>query len=161
MDWNLMWYVLAVVLALVGVAGLIVPVLPGVPLLFAGMLLAAWADGFEHLSWPTLTVLGVLTLLSVAIDVLASVFGARRVGASRLALVGALIGGLAGVLFMPIGLFAGPFAGALAGELVSSRHVGKATKVGVGTSLGILVGMALKLALAAAMFGVFALAWWV
>jgi len=161
MDWNWIWYVLAAVLALVGVGGLIVPVLPGVPLLFAGMLLAAWADGFAHIGWPTLSVLGALTLLSVVIDMLASVFGAQRVGASRLALVGALVGGLVGVLFMPVGLFAGPFAGALAGELISSRQVGKATKVGLGTSLGILVGMALKLALAAAMFGVFALAWWV
>jgi len=160
-EFHFLWYALALVLALIGLAGLIVPAVPGVPLVFAGMLLAAWADGFERIGAFVLIVLGALTLVSVVIDVLSSVLGAQRVGASRLALVGAFVGGLAGMFFLPLGLFIGPFAGALAGEWLYTRKLGKAAKVGVGTSVGILIGMTLKLALTVAMLGVFALAWWI
>jgi len=161
MEWNILWYVLALVLAFIGLVGLVIPAVPGVPLVFAGMLLAAWVDGFEHIGTLVLVVLGMLTLASVVIDVLSSVFGAQRVGASRLALLGAFVGTLAGMFFLPWGLFIGPFAGATTGEYLYSRKPGKAARVGVGTSLGIALGMALKLALTVVMFGVFALAWWI
>jgi uncharacterized protein len=107
-----------------------------------------------------LTVLGLLTVLSIIVDVLSSALGAKGVGASRKAMVGAVIGSLAGLVFMPWGLLLGPFVGALAGEYLHSRQLGLATKVGVATWLGILIGTALKLGLAVAMLGLFALAWW-
>jgi hypothetical protein len=157
-------YVLAALLVLVGLAGIVLPALPGVPLVFAGLLVAAWADGFQHIGVPTLVVLGLLTLVSLSVDIWATAVGARRVGASRLALLGALIGTFAGMFAVPIGLFVGPFAGAAIGELVSLRRldragIGQATRVGVGTWLGIVLGVALKLMLAFAMLGLFALAW--
>jgi hypothetical protein len=157
-------YVLAILLVLVGLAGIVLPALPGVPLVFAGLLVAAWADGFQHIGVPTLVVLGLLTVVSLSVDVWATAVGARRVGASRLALLGAVIGTLAGVFFAPIGLFVGPFAGAALGELASLRRLdhaglGQATRVGLGTWLGIVLGVALKLMLAFAMLGLFALAW--
>jgi uncharacterized protein YqgC (DUF456 family) len=157
-----LYYALAVVLVLVGIAGVILPALPGLPLVFAGMLLAAWAGDFQKISWITLVVLGVLTVLSLAVDFFATMMGAKRVGASRKALLGAVVGTFAG-LFLggPIGLFAGPFIGALLGELWHSRELGKATKVGLGTWLGILLGTVLKLGLAFAMLGLFAFAWFV
>ena len=92
MDAQSIWYALAIVLVLVGLAGIILPALPGLPLMFAGMLLAAWAGGFEQVGGWTLLVLAVLTLVSVGVDFLASAAGARRVGASRLAVIGALVG---------------------------------------------------------------------
>ncbi|MGN6513777.1 MAG: DUF456 domain-containing protein [Lysobacteraceae bacterium] len=157
-------YVIAAVLVLVGVAGIVLPALPGVPLVFAGMLLAAWADGFHRIGAATLVVLGALTLLSLGADFWATAVGAKRVGASRLAIAGALLGMLAGFWFGPIGLFAGPFAGAALGELVTLRRLdgdglGRATRVGFGTWLGIVLGVALKLMLAFAMLGLFAWAW--
>jgi uncharacterized protein YqgC (DUF456 family) len=157
-----LYYALAVVLVLVGIAGVILPALPGLPLVFAGMLLAAWAGDFQKISWITLVVLGVLTVLSLAVDFFATMMGAKRVGASRKALLGAVVGTFAG-LFLggPIGLFAGPFIGALLGELWHSRELSKATKVGLGTWLGILLGTVLKLGLAFAMLGLFAFAWFV
>ena len=162
MEIQSLYYALAVVLVLVGIAGVILPALPGLPLVFAGMLLAAWAGDFHEISWITLVVLGLLTVLSLAVDFFATMMGAKRVGASRKALLGAVIGTFAG-LFLggPIGLFAGPFIGALLGELWHSRELGKATKVGFGTWLGIVLGVALKLGLAVAMLGVFAIAWFV
>lgn len=162
MEIQSLYYALAVVLVLVGIAGVILPALPGLPLVFAGMLLAAWTGDFQKIGWVTLVVLGVFTVLSLAVDFFATMMGAKRVGASRKALLGAVVGTVAG-LFLggPIGLFAGPFIGALLGELWHSRELGKATKVGLGTWLGILLGTVLKLGLAFAMLGLFAFAWFV
>ncbi len=159
MDYSFILYLLAVVLVLVGIAGVILPALPGIPLVFAGLLLAAWADDFVHVGWLPLTVLGLLTLLSFAVDILATVVGAQRVGASRKALWGTFLGSIVGVFFMPIGLFVGPLAGALLGEYWHTRELGRSTKVGLATWLGILLGFALKLALVIAMLGLFAFAW--
>ena len=159
MDIHTLYYALAVVLILVGIAGVILPALPGLPLVFAGMLLAAWAGDFQQIGWVTLVVLGLLTALSFAVDIFATAMGAQRVGASRKALVGAVLGTFAGLFFMPIGLFVGPFAGALLGELRHGRELRQATKVGLGTWLGIVLGIVLKLGLAFAMVGLFVFAW--
>jgi uncharacterized protein YqgC (DUF456 family) len=156
-----LYYALAVILVLVGIAGVILPALPGLPLVFAGMLLAAWAGDFQQIGWVTLVILGLLTLLSVAVDFFATLVGAKRVGASKKALLGAVLGTFAGLFFGPIGLFAGPFVGALLGELWHGREIGQAAKVGLGTWLGILLGTVLKLGLAFAMLGLFAFAWFV
>ena len=159
------FYVLAALLVLVGLAGTVLPALPGLPLVFAGMLLAAWTGDFQQVGWPMLAVLGVLTLLSMVIDLWATALGAKRVGASRLAIAGAMLGTVAGLFFGPLGLLLGPFAGALGGELLNrrslqQRDLGDAAKIGFGTWLGILFGTVLKLALAFTMLGLFALAWW-
>jgi uncharacterized protein YqgC (DUF456 family) len=159
LDPQSLYYVLAVVLILVGIAGVVLPALPGLPLVFVGMLLAAWAGDFQQIGWGILVVLGLLTLLSVGVDVFATLIGAKRVGASRKALLGAVLGTFAGLFFGPIGLFAGPFVGALLGELWHGRELGQATKVGLGTWLGIVVGVVLKLGLAFAMLGLFLFAW--
>lgn len=161
MDYSFILYLLAALLVIVGIAGVVLPALPGIPLVFAGLLVAAWTDGFARVGWLPLVVLGVLTAISIVVDVLSTTLGAQRLGASRLALVGSLVGTVVGLFFMPIGLFAGPFVGALLGEYIHSRQLGRATRIGIGTWLGIVLGVALKLGLAVAMLGVFALAWFV
>lgn len=161
MELQAVYYVLAGILILVGIAGTVLPALPGLPLVFAGMLLAAWAGDFREVGWLPLVVLGLLTLLSLGIDLLATSIGAKRVGASKLAVAGALLGTFAGLFFGPLGLFAGPFVGALGGELIHGREVRRAAKVGFGTWLGIVFGVVLKLGLAFAMLGLFAFAWFV
>lgn len=158
-------YIIAAILVLVGLAGIILPALPGIPLIFAGMLLAAWTDGFDKVGVGLLVALGVLTLLSVAVDFWAAAVGAKRVGASKLAIIGAVVGTFAGLFFGPLGLFVGPFAGAVAGQLLHGRRLdpdgmGLAARVGFGTWLGIVFGIALKLMLAFAMLGLFAWGWW-
>lgn len=158
MDWTVLWYVLAAVLILIGLAGTVLPALPGLPVVFAGMWLAAWAGGFERIGAWTLSALGMLTLLSVLIDLLASVLGAQRVGASRHGIVGAALGVLAGLPFGLPGIVLGPFAGAVAGELLHVRDLRRAGRVGMATWIGMVVGAALKLALAFMMLGIFVLA---
>lgn len=165
MDQQTLFYILAAVLIIVGLLGTILPALPGLPLVFGGMLLAAWANGFEAISGWTVAVLGVLTLFSFLIDFASTAFGAKRVGASRKAVIGAVIGMTVGLFFGPLGIFIGPFAGALIGELLHLRKLdgsglGQATKVGLGTWFGVLLGVVLKLTLAFAMIGLFVLAWY-
>ncbi|MDI9240206.1 DUF456 domain-containing protein [Lysobacter sp. LF1] len=160
MDLQALYYVLAGILILVGIAGTVLPALPGLPLVFIGMLLAAWAGDFQRVGWIPLVVLGLLTVLSLGIDLLATSLGAKRVGASRLAVTGALLGTLAGLFFGLVGLFVGPFVGALVGELIHGREVRRAATVGFGTWLGIALGVVLKIGLAFAMLGLFAFAWW-
>src|SRR5690606_35734751 len=138
----------------------LLPALPGVPLVFAGLLLSAWADGFDRVGWVPLTLLGGLTLLSVLVDIASSALGAKGLGASRLAMAGAVLGSLLSLLMLPWGVHAGPFIGALAGEYLHSCCLGLASKVGLATFLGLVIAVALKLGLDMAMLGIFALAWW-
>jgi uncharacterized protein len=152
------YFVLAAVLILVGFAGAVLPALPGVPIVFAGMFLAAWADHFQHVGAFTLILLGVLCVIAMLIDFVAGMLGAKRVGASPRALWGATIGTLVGLFFGIPGLLLGPFVGAVAGELTAGSHVHHATRVGVGTWLGLLFGTLAKLALCFTMLGIFLIA---
>lgn len=158
MTSQFVFYALAAALILVGLAGTILPALPGVPLVFAGMFIAAWAGDFVHIGWPTLTILGILCILAVLIDFIAGVLGAKKVGASRWALIGAAIGTVVGLFAGIVGLLLGPFIGALLGELIAGSNLRRSTIVGVGAWLGFLFGTLAKIALCFTMLGVFALA---
>ena len=155
MDINLLWYVVAAVLILVGIAGAVVPALPGVPLVFAGMWLAASVGGYSLIGTPTLILLGILAGLAVLIDFVAGILGARHVAASRRALWGAMIGTFVGMFFGLAGLLLGPFIGALLGEASAGGTVRRSTEVGVATWVGLLFGTVAKVGLSFTMLGVF------
>lgn len=152
-------WVAAVAFILVGFAGTVLPALPGTPLVFVGLLLAAWADGFTKVGWFPLTLLALLTAASLAVDFFASSLGAKKVGASRLAIAGSFVGAFVGLFFGLPGLFLGPFLGAVAGEYFTLRSWERAGKVGLATWLGILFGAAAKIALAFTMLGLFIFAY--
>jgi uncharacterized protein len=149
------WWVLAIALIVAGVIGTVLPVLPGAVLVFGGMLLAAWIDGFQRVGWITLVILGVLTLLVFVVDVVAGLLGAKRVGASRLALVGATIGTVVGLFFGFAGVVIGPFVGAVVGEVIARGQLAPAARVGLATWVGLVAGALAKLALVLIMVGVF------
>lgn len=155
----LAYHVIAVLLVIAGLAGTVLPVLPGVGLVFGGLLLAAWADDFQRVGAVTLVVLGLLTALAVAADFIASALGAKRLGASPRAVAGATVGAIVGIFFGLPGLVLGPFVGAVAGELSANRQLLHAGRAGLGTWLGLLLGSVAKLTLAFLMLGVFATAW--
>ena len=155
-----LWYWLAAILMIIaGIAGTILPALPGPPLVFGGLLLAAWIDGFQKVGVATMVVLGVVTVVAAVIDLIAGVYGAKRVGASRAALVGASLGTVLGFFFGVPGLVFGPFAGALAGELLARGSASRAGRVAVATWIGLAIAVAIKLALVCAMIGLFVLAY--
>ncbi len=157
-DWSLALWPLAALLVVAGVGGLVLPALPGAPLLFAGLFVAAWAEGFSYVGTGTLVLLGVMAALTYAVDFAATALGARRFGASGRAIAGAALGALLGLFFAPIGIFVGPFLGAVLGELSHRRTLPEAGRAGLGATLGLLLGAAAKLALAFSMIGVFCFA---
>jgi uncharacterized protein len=152
-------WVLAVILVIAGILGTVLPVLPGPLLVFAGLLLAAGIDGFRKVGWLPLLALGFLTALSFVVDFVATRAGAKKAGASRQAVIGAAIGTIAGMFFGIAGIFAGPFLGAAFGEFLARRNLVRAGQVGYGTLTGLVLGAAMKIALALAMVGVFVAAY--
>jgi uncharacterized protein len=161
MEGNLWMWLLATLLVVVGLAGAVLPALPGVPLVFGGLIVAAWADDFQRVGWVVLTLLGLLTLFSFAIDFAATALGAKRVGATRLAVIGAAVGTVFGIFLGIPGLILGPFAGAVAGEMLSHGEWRKATQAGVATWIGLLFGTLAKLALVFTMLGIFVFAYFI
>lgn len=150
---------LGAILVIAGIAGTVLPLLPGVPLVFAGLLLAAWGDGFERVGWPSLVVLGLLTVAAEVLDWVAGAWGARRMRASRVAIVGAAVGTLIGFFFGLPGLILGPFVGAVVGEWIMLRDWRRAGSVGFGTWLGLILATAAKMTIVFAMVGLFTLMW--
>jgi uncharacterized protein YqgC (DUF456 family) len=150
-----LYYVLAVVLVVIGLAGTVLPVIPGALLVFAGLFVAAWAEGFARVGALGLTIIGVLGALSFVADFVASLLGAKRVGASPQALVGAAVGGGVGLFFSLPGMILGPFVGAVAGEFLARRRLVQAGKVGLGTWLGLVAAAVLKVIIAFMMIATF------
>ena len=149
------WWLIAVLLILIGVIGSFLPAVPGVILVFGGMLLGAWIGGFRRIGWVTLAVLGVLAGLALLGDLLGGLIGAKRVGASRAALFGAALGGLVGIFFGLAGALLGPFLGAVAGELLSRGHLWQAARVGTGTWVGLALSLVFRIIIVFAMLAVF------
>jgi len=144
-----------VAMIVVGVVGTVLPALPGVPLIFAGVLLAAWAEDFQRIGGWTLGVLAVLALVGLVVDYVAASMSAQRAGASRQGIIGAAIGTVAGIFTGLLGLVFMPLVGAAIGEFIAHRDALRAGKVGVATWIGLLVATAIKIAVAFTMIGVF------
>lgn len=155
---DLALYLLAALLILGGLAGAVVPILPGIPMLFGGIWLAAAVNDYQHLGLWWLLAIGALGVLGVAVDFVAGALGAKRVGASARALWGAGAGTLLGMFFGIPGLIFGPFAGALLGELASGTSVLRSAHVGAATWLGLLFGTLAKLVISCVMLGLFGIA---
>lgn len=142
----------------IGLVGVVMPALPGHVLILAGLVVAAWADGFTHISPWTLAVIAVVAIASYAIDFVSAAVTTKRLGASRDAMIGAAFGTLGGLFFGLPGLIAGPFVGAVIGELIASRNLQRAGRAGVAATIGFAIGTALKVAFAFVMIAIFAAA---
>jgi len=161
-----------VVLIVVGIAGTVLPVLPGTVLVIAGIVWGAWLDGFTRVPVWVVVVCAVLGALAFATDYVAAAMGAKQVRASAWAVTGAAIGTVAGIFTGFIGLLFMPLVGAMAGEWFAQRqktavhvvddaqHHTRALKVGVATWIGMMIGTAVKLALTFVMVGAFLTAYW-
>lgn len=150
-------YSLAALLVIAGLAGTMLPIIPGLPLMFGGLLLAAWLDNFNHLGAISLIIMALLTALGLVIDFFAGLLGAKASGASSQALWGAFIGGIVGMFFGLAGVLLGPLVGAVIGEFIARKDAFQAGKVGIGTFIGFIVGAVAKVACAFAMLATAAL----
>lgn len=146
--------ILTVLLALLGVLGTFLPVLPGTPLIVVGALIYGYSTQFTALTIRDLLILGGLSLFAEGVDYLFSLIGAKKFGASKAGLFGGMIGVFIGLLTMgPVGIFVGPFLGAIVAELIVGRPVEQAIRVGVGSLIGVLGGMVMTFLISLVMAG--------
>lgn len=155
MDWNILGWIISALFVVLGLAGTILPALPGVPLLFVGLLAGAWTENFVHIGTWTLVILGALAAAAVLIDTVAAALGAKRAGATHRAFWGATVGAIVGIFFGLPGMLFGPFLGAVLAELSGGSHWHQAGRAGVGTWVGMVLGTAANLAIAFLMLGIF------
>jgi uncharacterized protein len=151
---------LAAAVIVVGLLGAIVPVLPGIPLIFAGIWLIAGVDGYHHLGLGWLLGIAAVGAVGLVVDLLAGALGAKRMGASSRAVWGALIGTLIGLFFGIPGLLIGPFFGAVLGELSAGHSVLRSAHAGVSAWVGLMFGTIIKLVSSLMMVALFGVGWW-
>jgi len=142
-------------MVVVGLVGIVMPALPGHMLILGGLGLAAWADGFRHVSGWTLGVIAAVAIASYGIDFVAAAVSTKKLGASTRAMAGAALGTLGGFFFGLPGLIAGPFVGAVVGELTATRDIRQAGRAGVAATIGFAIGTAVKVAFAFVMIAIF------
>jgi uncharacterized protein len=148
-------WVIAILLVVAGVIGVILPALPGTVLIMAGLVLAAWVDGFTRVGPWTLVVIGVIGAASYLVDFAAAALGARKLGASPRAMVGAGLGTILGLFLGLPGIIIGPFIGAVIGELTVNRNLTQAGKAGVAAWIGFAIGTAVKVGMVFLMLAIF------
>jgi hypothetical protein len=147
---------ITVVLMIVGLAGSVLPMLPGAPLILLGAFIYAWYTNFTVVTWAVLIVLLALMLLSQLLEYVASMIGAKKFGASRWGIAGAFCGGFIGLFLGGIaGIIIGPFLGALLFELFYGKTIKASLQIGLGTVVGFVGGAIGKFIIALTMIGIF------
>jgi uncharacterized protein YqgC (DUF456 family) len=156
-DQSLILWITGALLVVTGLSGMLLPIVPGAPLLFLGLLFGAWAEDFRFIGVWTLLILAGMAALTYLVEFAASILGVKKYGGSGRAMVGAAIGGIAGLFLGIPGILLGPFVGAVIGELSLQRSMDQASRAGFGTVVGLALGVAGKLAIGIAMIGLFLL----
>lgn len=156
-DQTLILWIIGAVCTVTGLSGLLLPVVPGAPILFLGLLFGAWAEDFQYIGVWTLLILAGMAGLTYVVEFAASILGVRKFGGSRRAMAGAVLGGVVGLFLGIPGILLGPFVGAVIGELSLQRSLDQASRAGFGTVVGLAIGVAGKLAIGIAMIGLFVL----
>ena len=154
MEITLLW-VLCVALIAVGLAGTVLPVLPGTVLVWGGIVLGAWIDDFTRVSVTSVVVISVMGVLAWALDYVAGLMGAKKAGASKQALVGAAVGTVAGLFMGLVGVLFMPLVGAAVGEYLAQKDHARAARVGVATWIGMMLGLIAKVVISFIMVGIF------
>lgn len=155
-DWSSAGLItLSLLLIMAGMIGMVLPAIPGPPILLLGLFTAAWSEDFAYVGTGTMIVLVILCVLAVALDFIAGALGTKRAGASREAVIGSLVGAFLGLFILPIGLIIGPFLGAMLGELSTGRPWQQASRAGWGATIGMLLGIVAKLVIGLMMIMLF------
>ena len=156
-DQSSILWIIGAILTVTGLSGLLLPIVPGAPVLFLGLLLGAWAENFHYIGPWSLLILAVMMAMTYVVEFAASVLGVKKYGGSRRAMAGAALGGIVGIFLGVPGILLGPFVGAVIGELSLQRTLDEASRAGFGTVVGLAIGLAGKFAIGIAMIGLFLL----
>jgi uncharacterized protein YqgC (DUF456 family) len=147
---------IAIILIMIGIGGTLLPLIPGIPLIFVSIAAYGWYEGFHLITPRYLVVMAGLTVLSLVADYLATALGAKFYGSSRAGIIGAVLGGIFGLfIFPPLGILVGPWVGAVAGELTQGKKWESALQSGAGSIIGLFSGIALKVILGIVMLASF------
>lgn len=151
---------LSILTMAVGLAGTVIPMLPGIPLIYLGYIIYGIATSWQNYGQNAMIFWGVITVLTVLLDYYAGALGAKKYGASKAGVWGAIIGGILGIIFLGfIGIIVGPILGALAAELLAGKTLKEALKSGWGSFIGFLAGSLFKVIIGFIMIGTFI--WWI
>jgi uncharacterized protein YqgC (DUF456 family) len=158
MDWIIL--TLAIILFVLGIIGCFLPVLPGPPISFAGMIVLHFSDKFGGYSTTFLLAFGLLALTVQVLDYIVPAWGTKKFGGTKYGSWGSIIGLVFGVFVLPsiivlgpfglFGIILGPFFGALVGELIGGQNSDRAFKAAFGSFIGFLSGTLMKLVAAIA-----------
>lgn len=152
---SIVLWIAAIILVAIGIIGIVLPAVPGHVLIFAGLLMAAGADHFQRVGAGMLILIGLIGAASYLVDFVAAALGAKHLGASKRAMVGAGLGTLLGFFLGLPGIIIGPFIGAVLGELTVHRDWKRVGKAGVAAWIGFALGTAVKVGIAFVMLGLF------
>lgn len=154
--WEIILFTLSLLIMFVGMAGIVVPIIPTMPLVWFGAFLYAVFTGFEKITWVMLLIFGLITIFSIVLENLGNVYGAKKFGATRWGIIGSLVGTGAGFyLGGPVGMILGPIAGTVIFELIGGKGYKGALKSGLGNFVGFLGGSLLKVIVGLIMISVF------
>ena len=142
---NLLFLILSTVVMLTGLVGVFLPVLPGVPLVFAGAFIYAWSTGFQIITVGNLIFFAILTTIASAVDYIGGLITARKYGASKYGLIGGVLGGILGLIVLSIpGLIIGQLAGVILGELYFGKEMKESFTAGFAMFVGYILGSTVK-----------------
>ncbi len=141
---DLLLVVVGLIFILLGIAGCILPVIPGPPLAYVGLLFMHWTK-FANFSSNFLILWALVAIAVTVLDYIVPVWGTKKFGGTKYGTWGSMIGLILGLFLGPIGIIAGPFVGALLGELIGGRNSNEAMKAATGSFIGFLLGSGIKL----------------
>jgi uncharacterized protein len=150
--------IFGIILMILGIIGCLVPVLPGPPLSYLGLILLHLTR-FGHFTFSTLITFGIIAIVVTIMDYIVPVWGTKRFGGSKYGIRGATVGLIVGFFLGPLGLIMGTLIGAFVGEMIFKDDISYAFKAGLGSLLGFLTGIGLKLAASLVMTFYFVREW--
>jgi len=149
-------FIISLLVMIIGLAGVILPIIPSIPLIWFGAFLYAIFTGFNTISWKVLLIFAALTIFSIVIENLANAYGAKRFGATRWGIIGSFIGAGIGMYFGGIvGLILGPIIGTVVLEVIGGQNYRMALRSGMGNFIGFLGGSIIKLVIGITMICIF------
>lgn len=154
--WEIILFAISIIIMLTGMAGIIVPIIPSIPLIWLGSFIYAIFTHFEKITWVVLLIFALLTIFSIVLENIGNVYGAKRFGATKWGIIGSIVG--TGVGFYtggPVGLILGPVIGTIVFEFIGGKGYKGALKSGLGNFVGFLGGSILKFVVGLAMIIVF------